>query len=107
IRAIARLLVLPPPAKLSGMAEAVSLHVIVGDLYHQFRTQRFPRQIFALTPAALPPGHAFDSLASVSSRFGPLFPGMICKRILAVGNQKFCQLRTFFRAEARAHSDML
>ncbi len=36
--AIARLLVRPPPAKLSGMAKAPALHVIVGDFDDELGT---------------------------------------------------------------------
>ena len=40
------------------MAEAVSLHMIIGNFYHQFRPEWLPGQVFALAPAALPAGHS-------------------------------------------------
>ena len=43
IGAVAGLLVGSPPAELCHMTEAASLHVIVSDFHHQFRSQWFPR----------------------------------------------------------------
>src|SRR5438045_6427117 len=43
IGTVGRLLVKSPSAKLSGMAEAVSLHVVVSNFHNQLRTQWFPR----------------------------------------------------------------
>ena len=43
VSAIGRLFVGTPSAELRGMAEAVALHVVVGDFDHQFRPQRLPR----------------------------------------------------------------
>ena len=40
------------------VAESTALHVLVGDFDDEFGTQRLPRKIFALAPAALTAGHA-------------------------------------------------
>jgi hypothetical protein len=43
IRTVAGLLVRAPSAKLRGVTEAVTLHVVVSDFDDQFGTQRLPR----------------------------------------------------------------
>src|SRR4051794_17164388 len=45
VRAIGRLLVRAPPAKLRGVPKACILHVIVRDLYDQLGTERLPREV--------------------------------------------------------------
>src|ERR1700722_10722263 len=64
ISAIARLLIGAPSAELRHVTESVSLHVLVRNLHYEFGSQRFPRQVFTLTPAALPARHALDAVAS-------------------------------------------
>src|SRR6185503_21124226 len=84
------------------VTEAAVLHVIVSDLEHELRAHGFPRQILALTPAALAAGHStFDHA------LGPVFPGMMLERILPIRRQKFDQLETSLVGEARAHAYVL
>ncbi len=63
------------------MTEAASLHVIVCDFHHQFGTQRFPRQVLALAPAALPARHAFDTFTDGIARLRPCLPRVGIERI--------------------------
>src|SRR5688572_22878142 len=84
--AIVRLLVRAPSAKLRGVPEAAALHVVVCDFNHQLGTQRFPREILALAPAALSSRHALRDFA------GPMFPGVTGERIVAVGSKEFRKL---------------
>ena len=58
--AVARPLVVAPAAKLRGVAEAAALHVVVGDLDDQLRTERLPGQVLALAPAARCAGPALS-----------------------------------------------
>ena len=44
---------LSPSAKLGHVAEAMTLHVLIGNLDHKFRPQGLPGKILALAPAAL------------------------------------------------------
>ena len=109
IGAVARLLVCSPSAKLRDMTEAAALHVIVCDLYHQFGPQWFPRQILAMTPAALAPRHAmgnfgFTGLASV---FRPVLPWVSGERILAVRVKKYRKFPALLDAKARTNPDVL
>src|SRR3954469_20213698 len=41
-----------PPAEGGGVAEAVALHVVVGDLDHQLGAQQLEREVLARVPAA-------------------------------------------------------
>ena len=86
IGAIARLLVGAPSPKMRHVAEAVSLHVLVRDLDHKLGPQRLPRQILALTPAALPARHALACAVRILLR--PCSPRMILQRILSVRREK-------------------
>src|SRR6516225_11358430 len=66
VGAVARLLVGAPSSKLRHVTEASSLHMLICDLNHEFRSERFPGQILALTPAALAARH---STAGFATRF--------------------------------------
>src|SRR5262249_20602916 len=57
-RTVTRWLVRSPPSELRRMAKAPALHVVVRDLDDELRTQRLPREIFALTPSAPVTGSA-------------------------------------------------
>ena len=81
IGTVAGLFVGSPPAKLRRMTEAASLHVIVCDFHNQFGPQRFPRQILALAPAALPARHAFDTFTDGIARLRPCLPRVGIERI--------------------------
>src|SRR4051812_20583508 len=95
--AVARLLVGAPPSKLRGVPETTALHVVVGNLDHQLRTQRLPRKVLALAPAAHPTGHALSSGVAVT---GPCFPRMPIERILTIGREKIHQLPALFIGKA-------
>src|SRR5689334_1016728 len=87
------------------MSQSIALHVVVRNLHDEFRTERFPGKIFALTPAALPSRHSTGS--SLFGSFLPLFPWMSRKRILTIRLQKFCKLLTFLNAETCAYTNVL
>src|SRR5687768_13760568 len=57
VAAVAGRLVEPEAQEGGGVAEAVSLQVVVLDLAHALDAQRLPRQILARAPAALASGH--------------------------------------------------
>src|SRR4051812_140543 len=84
ISTIRRRLVHSPPPKLGGMAEAVALHVIVCDFDNELWTERFPRQIFALTPATLPSRHPMSGFFRRGFELRPPFPGMGGERVLSI-----------------------
>src|SRR5215831_13780430 len=107
IRAVARLLVRAPPAKLRCVTEAVALHVVVSDFDDQFRTQRLPRQVLALAPAALAARHAVRGFAVRWCMLGPIFPRVSAESVLTVGCEEFYQLASLLFCEARADADML
>src|SRR5713101_5098058 len=88
ISTIARLLVLTPSSKLRGVTKTVSLHVIVRDFDNQLRTQRFPRQVFALTPPTLCSGNPASGLPLFCFKLSPVLPRMIRKRILAIWSEE-------------------
>src|SRR5262249_37698157 len=107
IGAVVRLFVRAPPAKLRCVAEAVALHVLVSDFHHQFGTQRLPRQVLALAPAALTTGHAMFGFTARRSMLSPILPRVSGQRILAVWSEEFYQLAALLFREARANSNML
>jgi hypothetical protein len=107
ISTVAGLFVGSPPAELRRMAETVSLHVIVCDFDHQLGSQWFPRQVLALTPAALATRHATDTLIAGISMLGPRLPRMTGERVFTVRLEEFCEFLAFPGAEARTNSDVL
>src|SRR5579864_298856 len=107
VGAVGGLLVGAPAAELGDMAEAAALHVVVRDLDHQFGTHRLPRQVFALTPAALAAGHAAGSFTALGSMLGPGSPGMSSQCVLAIRLEKLGELAAFLHAEAGADADVL
>src|SRR6266404_2649956 len=84
IRAIARLLVRTPPSKMRHVPEASALHVLISDFDHQLRSQRLPRQVLALAPAALATGHAMAGFTVRGRMLRPLLPRVIDKRVLPI-----------------------
>ena len=58
VGAFARIFVEPPSAKVSHMAKAISLHVLIRHLDDKLRTQWFPGKIFSAVPAAFATRHA-------------------------------------------------
>src|ERR1700682_4862430 len=96
-----------PAAKLCGVSKAVALHMVVGNLDDELRTQRLPRQIFPRAPTTLRTG------AAMRLRIGDLLcgcpgaPGMTVERIIPIRRQKRHQLSPFCVREARANADLL
>src|SRR5882724_10480962 len=80
IRAVARLLVRAPSAKMRHVPEASALHVLISDFHHQLGPQRLPRQVLALAPAALATRHAMSAFPVCGFMLGPLLPRMIGER---------------------------
>src|ERR1700746_1747033 len=107
IRAVARLLVRAPSAKLRCVTEAVALHVVVGDFDDQFGTERLPRQVLPLAPTALATRHTMLGFTARRSMLGPIFPRVSGERVLAVGSEEFYELSSLLFREARADADML
>ena len=89
------------------MTEAPALHMFVSDFHHQLRTQRFPRQIFALAPAALSARHPLTGFGVLCHILGPALPWVIGKRILAIRRKVIDELTTHAVREAPANADML
>ena len=89
-RAVGRLLVGSPSTELRRVTEAISLHVVVGDFNHQLRTQRFPREVLPLAPAALPTWHTACAFTTIFIR--PGLPRMVLQRICPIRLEEFCQL---------------
>src|SRR5207249_5846772 len=107
IGAVAWLLVRAPPAKLRRVTEAVALHVVISDFDDQLGTERLPRQVLALAPAALAAGHALPGFTALWCMLGPIFPRVSGECVLAVWSEEFHQLAPLLFREARADSDML
>src|SRR5439155_11216136 len=74
-----RRLVEPPAQKNRGMAKTRALQVVVFHFAHALDAQRFPRQVLAGAPAALPARHARLG----SARLGPVAPGMLRERVFS------------------------
>ena len=106
VGAVARRLVRPPAPELRGVAEARALHVVVGDLDDELGSQRLPREVLALAPAALRAGPALAAALRVG-RAGPLLPRMIDQRVLAVRRQEGDELAALRVGEARGDADVL
>src|SRR5205085_1032090 len=101
---------------LRGMTKPIALHVIVRDLDHELRPQRFPRKIIALAPATHRTGLSLRNSGSfallwmmgrVRLPLGPLTPGMIGDGVVAIRRQKLDQLLAPDVGEARADADVL
>jgi len=106
VRAVARFFVGAPSAKMRHVPEAGALHVLIGDFQHQFRAQRFPRQIFPLAPAALSSGHALAHFGA-GECFRPLPPRMILERVFAIGRELFYKSAARIVGETCADADVL
>ena len=87
--------------------EAGALHVVIGDFGHQFGSQRFPRQILALAPAALATGNAMPGLATCGYMLRPLPPRMAGERVLTKGCEEFHEFPALVGRETRADTHML
>src|SRR5262245_15085727 len=80
VAALPRRLVRPPSQENGGMAEAITLQVVVLDLAHPLYPQRLPREILPGAPPALPTRHAGHFVLAC---VGPFTPGVILECILA------------------------
>src|SRR6516225_10080874 len=87
VGAVARLLVCAPPSKMRYVTEAGALHVLLGDFDHQFGSQRLPREVLALTPAALAARHTMAGFTGCEFPLGPVPPRVRSKRILPIGHE--------------------
>src|SRR6185369_4773276 len=103
VTAVCGIFVRPPALKHRRVAEAVALHVVVLHLADALDLQRFPRQILARTPAALPAGHA----ARFGFGAGPRAPRVIDDRVLAERRELFHQLLAHRHRERRGYADVL
>ena len=73
-----------PATEVRHVTEVSTLHVLVGDLDDQFGTKRFPGEVFSLTPAAFPAGHAVFARGVGAFGFFPVFPWVIAQGIFAI-----------------------
>src|SRR5215471_14006000 len=105
IRTVAGLLVGAPSSKLSRVAESVPLHVVVSNLDNEFRPERLPGQILALTPAAQATRHTHGVLFRI--RPGPILPGMVAQSIAPILAQMLHKLTPLRLGEAGADADMM
>ena len=102
-----RFSVAAPTAELRGVAEAVALHVIIGDFNDELGAQGFPRQIFSLAPAALAAGHALWGIGGRGNGGIPFLPGMMSESVSAVRCEEFGKFETFFGGETGTNANML
>ncbi len=86
------------------MAEAIALHVFVGDFDDEFGAERFPAQVLAGVPAGLASGHAAGGLRGF---VGPIGPGMIVQGVSAIGVEAVDELVALGGGEAGADADVL
>src|ERR1700681_4817431 len=105
--AVARTLVVAPPAKLRGVPEATPLHVVVRDLDDELRAQRLPRQILTRAPPTLRAGPPMRLAICIRLRLCPIPPRVSVERVLAIWSEKFHQLQALRVGEARADADVL
>src|SRR5262245_2673145 len=80
VGAILRLFVSTPPEKDGGMAEPVTLHVVVSHLAHAFEADRLPGEILSGAPTALSARHPGLRLIV---HLCPVFPRVGIERVLA------------------------
>ena len=106
IGTILRFLVRTPSAELRHVPESPALHVLVRNFNHQLGPQRFPRQIFSLTPPALAARYPLPRLnARILLR--PGLPRMVRKRILPVRLEEIYEFTPLCHRKAGADADVL
>src|SRR6185437_10904703 len=93
-----------PTTKVGQVAEAGTLHVLVGDLDHKLNAQRLPAKVFARAPSGLPTGHAAAGLCVLIL---PVFPRMIAQGIFTIRCEELHKLFAFGRSEAGTHPNVL
>ena len=93
-----------PAAKMGHVAETAALHVLIGNFHHELRTQRFPGEVFALTPAAVSARHPLTRLGYC---IGPCTPGMILERVFAVRREEVDQFHPLLLRKTGADADVL
>jgi len=87
------------------MAKAVALHMLICDLDDQLRAQRFPRQVFALTPPALASRQAM--IAIPIRVVSPVSPGMARECIAAIWLEMLNEGSAVVKFETGAYTDVL
>ena len=100
-------LVCSPAAELSHVAEAIALHVFVGDFNDKLGAEGDPGEIFAGAPAAGSPGHALGSLRAAGVVRRPGRPGMVIEGVFAIRCEEGDEFLAFGQGEAGADSDVL
>src|SRR5438067_1133092 len=88
------------------MPEPCPLHMFVSNFDHQLGTQRLPRQVLALAPAALAARHSMLATAVRGSMLRPGLPRVIRESVLAVGREVFDKLPALLIGKACADADM-
>ena len=84
--AVAGRLVRAPAPEVRDVTEALALHVVVGDLGDELRSQRLPGEGLAAAPAALRPRHPL--WRRVRRGVLPILPGMIRESVHAAGRER-------------------
>ena len=92
-----------PAAEVGEVAEAVALHVFVGDFDDEFGAEEFPAEVFATGPSALGAGHAGAGFVLCA----PGSPGMMGGGVFAVGSEEVYEFLAFGFGEAGAGADVL
>ena len=82
--------------------------MVVGHLHDELGSQRLPREIFALAPAALATRLALHTLfAALVGLARPVTPRVGLEGALPVGRQVLHELATLHRGEARRDADVV
>ena len=106
VSTILRPLIRPPSAKLGHVAEARTLHMLVGNLDYKFRPQGFPRKILPLAPAAFASRDALPCWAFFGM-IRPFPPRVIQQSVLSIGREVLDQFHALQVGEARANAHVL
>ena len=77
--------------------------MFVGYFHHQLSSYRLPGKILAVTPPAHSARHALPCFATC----GPIPPGVIGERILAIGRQVIYQIPPHLLRKTGANTDVL
>src|SRR5437762_6532213 len=93
-----------PALEVGRVAEALALHVLVGDLANKLGAQRLPRHVLALAPAAEPAGHRAPRR---SDRLRPPGPRVAVEGVLPVGRQLVDQLLAPAHGERAGDADVV
>ena len=97
-----RVAVGPPAHERGGMAEAVVLEVVVGDLAHRLGPDRLPRHVLARVPAVDGTGRPALGLGLCPAR-----PRVSLQGVLAIGRELVDELAAPGHAEPGRHTDVV